>query len=95
MAIQDDLKAAADEGRDELVRALAEHGVLPTVIADSGGSSLAGLSSSPTFRIETADGTSVADRQTRSQVVDTLGLRSTDDCEDVREEIQNHSAWDG
>jgi hypothetical protein len=36
-----------------------------------------------------------ADRRTRSQVVDTLGMHSADDCEDVREEIREHDAWDG
>ncbi|RLM90247.1 hypothetical protein D3D02_05630 [Halobellus sp. Atlit-38R] len=93
MVIQDDIKDAIGDGRDELVRVLATHGVLPTIV-ESGGSSLGGLSSSPTFRLETSDGTSVADRQTRSKVVDALGMSSADDCETVREEIQRHDAWE-
>ncbi|MFD1684196.1 hypothetical protein [Halobellus litoreus] len=94
MVIQDDLKDALDGGRDELVGALAANGVLPTVVEGSGGSDLLG-SSTPNFRFETADGTSVADRQTRSRVVDALELRSEDDCEAAREEIREHEAWDG
>ncbi|MFA1610134.1 hypothetical protein [Halobellus rubicundus] len=94
MVIQDDVKDALEEGRDELVRVLASHGVLPTVVDDSSGSDLLG-SSTPTFRIETADGTSVVDRQTRSQVVDAFEMRSEADCEAVREEIRAHDAWSG
>ena len=94
MVIQDDIKDALDDGRDELVGVLAENGALPTVAEESGGSDLLG-SSTPNFRIETTDGTSVADRQTRSRAVDALGLRSADDCEAVREEIRDHDAWDG
>ncbi|RLM59814.1 hypothetical protein DVK02_03540 [Halobellus sp. Atlit-31R] len=94
MAVQDEIKDAVDDGRTTLVRVLAEHGVLPTVV-ESGGSNLGGLSASPTFRIETPDGTSVADRQTRSQVVDALGLQSADDCDLIREEIRSHDAWSG
>ncbi|SDX63325.1 hypothetical protein [Halobellus clavatus] len=93
MVIQDDIKDALDEGRSELVRVLATNRALPTVVAESSGSDLLG-SSTPTFRIETPDGTSVADRQTRSQVVDALELRSEDDCEAIREEIRGHDAWD-
>ena len=93
MVIQDDIRDALD-GRDELVGVLAEHSVLPTVVEDSGGSDLLG-SSTPNFRFETTDGTSVADRQTRSRAVDALGLRSADDCEAVREEIREHDAWGG
>ncbi|QCC48586.1 hypothetical protein [Halobellus limi] len=94
MVIQDDIRDALDDGRDELVGVLAEHGVLPTVVEESGGSDLLG-SSTPNFRFETADGTSVADRQTRSRAVDALELRSEDDCEAAREEIREHDAWDG
>jgi len=93
MVIQDDIKDALDEGRDELVRVLAGNAVLPRVVDDSPGSDLLG-SSAPTFRIETTDGTSVVDRQTRARVVDALEMRSEEDCEAVREEIQTHDAWD-
>lgn len=93
MVIQDDIKDALDSGRDELVAVLATNGVLPTVVEDSGGSDLLG-SSSPTFRIETDDGTSVADRQTRSRVVDALELRTEADCEAVCQEIRKHDAWE-
>lgn len=94
MVIQDDIKDALEEGRDELVRVLASNEVLPTVVDDDSGSDLLG-SSTPTFRIETADGTSVVDRQTRSQVVDAFEMRSEEDCEAIREEIRSHDAWGG
>ncbi|MFB6251781.1 MAG: hypothetical protein ABEI27_08885 [Halobellus sp.] len=93
MVVQDDIKDALNEGRGELVRVLAMNGALPTVVEESSGSDLLG-STTPTFRIETPDGTSVADRQTRSQVVDALELRSAEGCEAIREEIQAHDAWD-
>lgn len=53
------------------------------------------MSAAPSFRFDTEEGdTAVADRQTRSAVVDTLGVHSEADCEAVREEIANHAAWD-
>jgi hypothetical protein len=94
MAIQTEIKEAADSGREELLRTLASHHVLPTVV-EQAESSLLGESSTPTFRFESeAENTSVADRQTSALAADTLGLSSGDDCESVREEIRAHDAWD-
>ncbi len=95
MGVQEDVKTALESGRNELIRVLAEHQVRPTTVDQSGGTSLGGMSAAPSFRFDTEDGdTAVADRQTRSAVVDTLGVHSEADCEAVREEIANHAAWD-
>lgn len=96
MAVQADLKDAIEDGREELIRALATHRLRPAVVEGSGGSSLLGKSAAPTFRLEAAsDDTGSLDRQTTAHVVDTLGLETEADCEAVREEIENHPAWEG
>jgi hypothetical protein len=95
MASHADFKDAIDTGRDELVRVLAANRVLPTMVEESGGSDLPGMSTAPTFRLDAEDGPSdVADRQTTVHVVDTLGITSEDDCEAMCEEIRSHPAWD-
>jgi hypothetical protein len=94
MEVQDDVKAALEEDREELIRVLADHRVRPTLDEESGGTSLGGLSAAPSFRFETEDGEAVVtDRQTRSAVLDALGVHSEEDCESVREEIASHAAW--
>ncbi|MFB6296927.1 MAG: hypothetical protein ABEH56_00240 [Salinirussus sp.] len=94
MPTQETFTDAIADGRDELVRTLAAHRILPTVVEESGGSDLPGMSTAPTFRLDAEAGPSdVADRQTTTQVADTLGLASADDCQAVREEIREHSAW--
>lgn len=95
MEIQADLKDAIESGRGELIRTLATHGLLPAVVEGSGGSSLLGRSSSPTFRLEARGSAGGVDRQTTIQVVDALGLDAEADCEAVREEIREHAAWEG
>lgn len=96
MAVQEEVKSALEEDREELVRVLAEHRVRPTPDDQSGGTSLGGLSAAPSFRFETEDGgKAITDRQTRSAVLDALGVHSEEDCEDVREEIADHAAWSG
>lgn len=95
MGVQADIKDAIERDRDELIRVLADHGLRPAVVEESGGSSLLGGSASPTFRLESeAEETGGVDRQTTAHVVDTLGLDSEADCEAVREEIENHPAWE-
>lgn len=92
MALQEDIKAALEEGRDDVIRVLAEYRMLPEVVGS--GSGLLGGSSSPTFGLDPQEeGQSSIDRQTTVQVVDALGMDSEDDCEAVREEIRNHPAW--
>lgn len=94
MPSQQDITDAIEGGRDELIHTLAEHQILPAVVEESGGSDLPGMSTAPTFRLDSEDGPSdVADRQTTTLVTDTLELASEDDCEAVCEEIRNHSAW--
>lgn len=94
MGVQEDIKAALEEGREELIRVLADHRVRPTPVDQSGEISLGGMSTAPSFRFETDDGeTAVADRQTRSAVVDALGVHAEADCEAVRDEIASHDAW--
>jgi hypothetical protein len=94
MLSQEAFTDAIESGRDELVRTLAEHRVLPAVVEAGGGSDLPGMSTAPTFRLDSEGGPSdVADRQTTTQVADTLGLESDSDCQAVREEIREHSAW--
>jgi hypothetical protein len=94
MGVQEDAKTALEGDREELIRVLANHRVRPTPDDQSGGTSLGGLSAAPSFRFETEDGeTAVTDRQTRSAVVDALGVHSEADCEAVREEIADHDAW--
>ncbi|MBB6645571.1 hypothetical protein [Halobellus ruber] len=96
MGVQEAVKTALQEDRQELIRVLAEHRVRPTPDEQSEGTSLGGLSAAPSFRFETeAGGTAITDRQTRSAVVDALGVHSEADCEAVREEIADHAAWDG
>lgn len=95
MPIQQDLKDAVDQGRDDVVGVLAAYQVLPVAV-ESSGSTLLGKSKTPDFTFEReteGESQQVADRQTRVRVVDALGLRSEADCEQVREEIQDHDGW--
>ena len=94
MGIQAAVNSAIEGNRADLVRVLAEHRILPTVVerAESGSSLLS--RSTPTVRLEPqADDSGTIDRQTTAKVVDSLGIDSEADCESVREEIRNHSAW--
>lgn len=94
MAVQADVKTALQGDRDELIRVLAEHRLLPTVVDRGGGSSLLSNSTSPTITLEAqSEATGTVDRQTTVRVVDELGLDSTDACESVAEEIRAHDAW--
>jgi hypothetical protein len=96
MPTQETFTDAIECDRDGLIQTLAEHRILPTVVDGPGGSGLAGMSTSPTFRLDAEGGaTGVADRQTTTRIVDTLGLSSEADCEAVREEIRTHPAWGG
>lgn len=93
MAIKRELTDAMAEGREEVVRVLAEHRVLPVVV-ERQSSSLLGGSQTPDFSFESGDESDpLTDRQTRTTVVDALGLASEEDCERVREEIRDHDAW--
>lgn len=95
MAIQHELTDALEQGRDEVVRVMAAHRVVPVVI-ETESSSLLGKSKAPQFSFErqTEDETTkVADRQTRMRVVDALGMTSEEDCESVATEIQSHDEW--
>jgi len=97
MGLKQDLVDAVDDGRGEVVRVLAEHQVLPVVV-ERESSNLLGGSQTADFAFEKAtdDGTDpLSDRQTRTMIIDTLGLTAEDECEDVREEIQNHPNWGG
>jgi hypothetical protein len=95
MGIQAAVTAAIDSGRDELVAVLARNRVLPAVDEAYGGSDLLGGSSSPTVRLDPqCDDTGVLDRQTKAQVLDALGLKTPEDCEDARATIRDHPTWD-
>lgn len=95
MAVQADVKTALDGDRDDLVRVLAAHRLLPTVVDRGGGSTLLGKTTAPTIRLEPqSDETGTIDRQTTLRVVDALGLAAEADCEAVREELQAHAAWE-
>lgn len=94
MAVQADVKAALDGDRDDLIRALAEHRLLPTVVDRGGGSNLLGKTAAPSVKLDPqGDETGTIDRQTTLRVVDTLGLDSEDACAAAREEIESHDAW--
>jgi hypothetical protein len=94
MAAQADVKAALEGDRDDLIRALAAHRLVPTVVDRGGGSSLLGKSASPTVKLEPQSAeTGTVDRQTTVRVVDALGLDSEDACRAVAEEVQSHDAW--
>lgn len=94
MAVQADVKAALEGEREELIRVLAEHRLLPTVVDRGGGSNLLGKSTSPTVKLEPQSAeTGTVDRQTTVRVVDALGLDTEDACESVAEEIRAHDAW--
>ncbi len=95
MGIQEDLKDAIEQGRDDVVGVLAEHRVLP-VTTDYETSDLLGGSKTPDFAFERhqeSETEHVADRQTRRLVVDTLGMTSEEECDDVRAEIRDHDRW--
>jgi hypothetical protein len=98
MAIQEDLTNAIEQGRDEVVGVLADHRVLPVVVDDPErrSSNLLGQSSALRISLERQEGEEsehAADRQTRQRVVDTLGITSEAECEDVRAEIRSHESW--
>jgi len=97
MGIQKDLKEAIHMGREEVVGVLADHQVVPVVAEEpQQTSNLLGGSRTPDFRFEyQSDSGSALDRQTRSQVVDTLGLTSEDECETLQDEIRDHDSWSG
>ncbi len=95
MGIQEDLKDAIEAGRDDVVRVLAEHRVLPVTV-EYETSDLLGGSKTPDFefqRQEESETEHVADRQTRRLVVDSLGMTSEEECEDVQAEIEAHDSW--
>lgn len=95
MGIQEELKDALEEGREEVVRVLAEHRVLP-VVAEYETSDLLGGSTTPDFSFERqheSGSEHVADRQTRRLIIDALGMTSEDECEDVQDEIRTHDSW--
>lgn len=97
MAIKQELTDAMEEGREGIVRFLAEHQVLPVVV-ERQSSNLLGGSQTPDFAFEAQsdDGTEpLTDRQTRTTIVDELGLDSEEDCETLREEIKAHDSWSG
>jgi hypothetical protein len=97
MGIQEDLKDAIEQGRNDVVRVLAEYRVLPvTVESATRSSDLLGGSKTPDFSFERqyeSETEHVAARQTRRLVVDTLGMTSEAECEDVQEEIRDHDSW--
>jgi hypothetical protein len=96
MGVQADLKDAIEQGREDVVRVLAEYGVVPVAVENTGGTDLLGKTRAPDFNFERrheAESERVADRQTRVRMVDALGLRSEEDGERVREEIESHEAW--
>lgn len=97
MGVQADVKAAIEGGRDDLIRVLAEHRLLPAAVERSGeaGSSLLGKRKAPTVRLERDGEAGVVDRQTTVRVVDALGLDSASACEQVEAEIRDHPAWNG
>ncbi len=95
MRIQESLKDAIEEGRDEVVRVLAEHRVVPVTV-EYETSDLLGGSKTPDFELQRQDDSEsehVADRQTRRLVVDTLGMTSGEECDDVQAEIRSHDDW--
>ncbi|PSQ33266.1 hypothetical protein BRD09_01500 [Halobacteriales archaeon SW_10_68_16] len=95
MGIQEDLKDAIEAGREDVVRVLAEHRVLPVTV-EYESSDLLGGSKTPDFEFQRqyeSETGHVADRQTRRLVVDTLGMTSEEECEDVQSEIRNHDDW--
>jgi len=97
MGAHADVKAAIDHGREDLVEVLAEHHLLPTAVERPGEAEtgLLGRPRAPTIRFERDGSAGAIDRQTTVQVVDVLGLDSTDACEAARDEIRSHPAWDG
>jgi hypothetical protein len=96
MGLQADLKDAIEQDRADVVRVLAEYGVVPVAVESTGGTDLLGKTRAPDFNFERRheeESERVADRQTRVRMVDALGLRSEEDGERVREEIEGHEAW--
>jgi hypothetical protein len=98
MGIQEEITTALEEDREETISVLAEHRVVPVVVEDSefGSSNLLGGTSTPDFSFERhseSETEHVTDRQTRTRVIDALGLDSEDKCEEVQEEIRSHEAW--
>lgn len=94
MAVQADVKAALGGDRGDLIRTLAEHRLVPTVVDRGGGSSLLGRRTSPAIKLEAqSDETGTVDRQTTVRVVDALELHSAEACESVAEEVRSHDAW--
>lgn len=96
MSIKRELSDAMGEGRDAVVGVLAAHRVLPVVV-ERQSSTLLGGSQTPDFAFErdADDGPEpLTDRQTRTTVVDTLGIASEAECEALREEIRTHERWE-
>lgn len=89
MGVQADVTAALAGDREDLIRVLADHELVPVVVDRGGGSSLLGKKASPSIKLEPqSDETGTIDRQTTVRVVDALGLDSAEACEAVREEIE-------
>lgn len=94
MTVQADVTAALEGDREELIRTLAEHNLLPTVVDRGGGSNLLGRRSSPAIKLEPqSEDTGTVDRQTTVRVTDALELHSGEAVEAVAEEIRSHDAW--
>ena len=101
MGFHTELTDALAEDRDAVVEVLAKYSVVPVELEDSEfqTSSLMGGSSNPVFEFERREGASgdeqgkLVDRQRKGSLIDTLGIRTTEDCEQVVEEIESHDEW--
>lgn len=93
MVVQNELRAAMETGRAELIEVLAQYKAVPIVDEGQEVSTLLGGRTNTEFKLEEPGGVETTDRQTRQEVLEHLGVDDEDDLPEVQEEIKNHEAW--
>ncbi|MDG5777521.1 hypothetical protein VB773_13365 [Haloarculaceae archaeon H-GB2-1] len=101
MGLHGELRDAVENGRDEVVQVLASYKAVPVEVEDSGVETadlLGGGSDTPDFElekrgVEESEDDHLVDRQTRKLVVEALGVDSSEECEQVVEELERHDDW--
>jgi|APHM01.1.fsa_nt_gi hypothetical protein len=93
MVVQNELREAMESGRDALIEVLAQYRAVPRVDEDVEVSGLLGGRTNTEFKLAEPGDVESTDRQTRQEVLETLGVTDEADLEPVQEAIKSHEAW--
>jgi hypothetical protein len=93
MVVQNELREAMEAGRGELLEFLAKYQAVPKVDEEVEVSGLLGGRTNTEFKLAEPGDVETTDRQTRQEVLETLGVEDEADLPPVQEEIKSHDAW--